>query len=69
MDCPPILGGVHLFQDGSSQELIEPAKPAREHVTSAYLSIDGEIQTWRPYAEISITRIWSFWGIKPRDLT
>ena len=26
------------------QELIEPAKPAREHVTSAYCSINGEIQ-------------------------
>ena len=42
------------------QELIEPAKPAREHVTSAYRSINGEIQTWRPYAKSSITCIWSF---------
>ena len=41
------------------QELIEPAKPAREHVTSAYRSINGEIQTWRPYAKSSITRIWT----------
>ena len=27
----------------NNQELIEPAKPAREHVTT----IDSEIQTWR----------------------
>ena len=48
------------------QELIEPV---REHVTSTYRSIDGEMQTWRPYAKSSITCIWSFGRIralKPR---
>ena len=29
------------------QELIEPAKPARERVASAYRSTNGEIQTFR----------------------
>ena len=42
------------------QELIESTKPAREHITSTYRCINGEIQTWRPYAKSSITRIWSF---------
>ena len=36
------------------QELIEPAKPAREHVTT----IDSEIQTWRSNANFSNYQIW-----------
>jgi len=36
------------------QEHIEPAKPAREHVTT----IDGEIQTWLPDTNFSSIQIW-----------
>ena len=36
------------------QEHIEPAKPAREHVTT----IDGEIQTWLPDTNFSNMQIW-----------
>ena len=36
------------------QEHIEPAKPAREHVTT----IDGEIQTWLPDTNFSNIQIW-----------
>ena len=53
-------------------ELIDLAKPAREHLTSAYRSIDGEMQTRWPYSKSSITRIWSLGRIralKPCDLT
>ena len=38
----------------SYQEHIEPAKPAREHVTT----IDGEIQTWLPDTNFSNIQIW-----------
>ncbi len=30
-----------------NQERIEPAKPAREHVTPYTRNVNGEIQTWR----------------------
>ena len=30
--------------------LYDLIEPVREHVTSACRSIDGEMQTWRPYA-------------------
>jgi len=36
------------------QEHIEPAKPAREHVTT----IDGKIQTWLPDTNFSNIQIW-----------
>ena len=36
------------------QEHIEPAKLAREHVTT----IDGEIQTWLPDTNISNIQTW-----------
>jgi len=36
------------------QEHIEPAKPAREHMTT----IDGEIQTWLPDTNFSNIQIW-----------
>ena len=38
----------------SCQELIESEKPAREHVASAYRGIDGEMQTWQPYAVVPL---------------
>ena len=37
-----------------NQEQIEPAKPAREHVTT----IDSEIQTWQPDTNFSNIQIW-----------
>ena len=37
-----------------NQELIEPAKPVREHVTT----IDSEIQTWRSDANFRNYQIW-----------
>jgi len=37
-----------------AQEHIEPAKPAREHVTT----IDSEIQTWLPDTNFSNIQIW-----------
>ena len=51
-------GEIYIFHRcaGSylNQELIEPAKPAREHVTT----IDSEIQTWRSDANFSNYQIW-----------
>ena len=43
----------------SHQELIEPAKPAREHVTAHYDYVDGEIQTWPSYSKCSNIRVWA----------
>ena len=47
--------GVNFFlflRVSLSQELIESAEPAREHVTSTYCSINGKIQTWWPYVKV-----------------
>ncbi len=41
------------------QEHIEPAKPAREHVTPYTHNINGEIQTWRTLTIYSSYQIWS----------
>ncbi len=39
----------HVDESGTDykQERIEPAKPAREHVTPYTHNVNGEIQTWR----------------------
>ena len=43
-----------------AQEHIEPAKPAREHVTT----IDGEIQTWLPDTNFSNIQIWKISDVR-----
>ncbi len=42
-----------------TQERIEPAKPAREHVTPYTHNVNGEIQTWRTLTIYSSYQIWS----------
>ncbi len=42
-----------------NQERIEPAKPAREHVTPYTHNVNGEIQTWRTLTIYSSYQIWS----------
>ena len=53
LTCKPVVfaRGVYVV---CMQEHIEPAKPAREHVTT----IDGEIQTWLPDTNFSNIQIW-----------